>query len=110
MPSCSDLVMVALSTLPALSATISMSRPAEYASTDVLSISAVVPPYFFRYAPTNSALPLAFEPGNQSPELKMPLTFSRPTFAGNSTGEFAPLATYRNLGAQPSATRSLTAA
>jgi hypothetical protein len=37
-----------------------------------------------------SWLPLAFEVGNQSPQLKMPLTLFAPTFDGNSTGELAP--------------------
>ena len=55
-------------------------------------------PYFFAYAATNALLPGALDCGNQSPLLKMPLTFCGPTLLGNSAGSFGPLEKKRNFG------------
>src|SRR5207245_7961061 len=55
-------------------------------------------PYFFAYAATNALLPGALDSGNQSPLLKMPLTFFGPTLLGNSAGSFGPFEKNRNFG------------
>ena len=61
-------------------------------------MSKAEPPYFFRYVLTNNGFPLVCTVGVQSLQLKMPLTFLRPTLLGKSTGAFAPLAKKRNFG------------
>ena len=45
------------------------------------SIGSAVPPYAFRYALTNAGFAGVFASGNQSPALKMPLTFFAPDLA-----------------------------
>ena len=57
-----------------------------------------VPPYALMYAAVKSALPVAVEPGNQSPADMMPSTLVAPTLSGNSSGELAPLDMNMNLG------------
>src|SRR5439155_15881946 len=97
-PLCSVLVIVWLSIEPVFAATDWISCPTAYASADVESIPKASPPYLVVYALMKSWFPLAFELGNQSPQLKMPLTLFAPTFDGNSTGELAPFDRYRNFG------------
>src|SRR5205807_1959911 len=84
--------------------------PLANASADVGSIEPEPPPYFLRYALTNALLPGAFESGNQSPVLKMPSTFLRPTLLGNSAGSFGPFDRNKNFGLNFSCTIAFTCA
>src|SRR5439155_1973523 len=56
------------------------------------------PRYALTYAFTNAALPGERSSGNQSPVLKIPLTFFAPTLLGNSAGSFGPFVRKRNFG------------
>src|SRR3954447_13055777 len=79
-------------------ATSSITWPAANASAEVGSIVDDEPPYAFTYAFTNAALPGDFSCGNQSPVLKIPLTFFAPTLLANSAGSFGPFVRNTNFG------------
>src|SRR5215475_8172430 len=62
------------------------------------------------YWAVKSALPVAVEPGYQSPADMMPVVLLDPTLSGNSAGELAPLDMNMNFGLNLSCTRLLTCA
>src|SRR6516225_2720269 len=107
-PECSVLMIVLLSIEPVFLATAWMIWPTAYASAEPESMPNGVPPYFFRYALMNWVFPGAFEFGNQSPQLKMPVVLARPTLSGNSVGELAPFDRKRSFGLNLSWTMGFT--